>query len=773
MDLAYAPAAAKGSQRAGRFSQGRDMRHPPPNPSPRSSVPLMLARAVKLHQEGRRAQAEVLYRSILAWQPRHFEASHFLGLIRHEQGDHPEAARYLAQAVQIRPDDLNALTNHGAVLATLNDPEAALASFDRALAVAAQHPDALNGRANMLMRLGRPADALASFESLLAVKPGHVDALNNRGIVLMALGRPADALESYDRALAISPNLVEVINNRGVALRALNRSEDALASFDGAIAIRPEYAEALNNRGVTLRDLGRPDEALASFERALAFRPDYVEALNNRGIELRDLGRAEEALACLDRALAIQPDYPEALNNRAAALRSLHRPLEALACLDRLLAIRPDHAEALNNRGGALKDLERLEEALASFEAAIAVRPGYAEAHDNRGVVLTVLGRLDEASEAVEQAIRLSPRRIRGYYNLAGTRRLRPGDPQIQAMEDLARDMPSLTAAEQIDLNFALAKALADIGDHAGSFQRLLAGNALKRAQNPYDEAATLEVFERTQAAFTGQVMRQRQGLGDPSAVPAFIIGMPRSGTTLVEQILASHPDVFGAGEIGAFGEAVQACDAATDGAASGDHALAALSGEALRRLGADYLGRTRPLAPAARRITNKMPGNFFFAGAIHLALPNARIIHLRRDPVDTCLSCFSKLFTEDLAYAYDLGELGRYYRAYDGLMAHWRAVLPEGVMLEVRYEDIVADLEGEARRIVAHCGLDWDARCLDFHLTKRTVATASAAQVRQPIYHSSVGRWRVLEPFLGPLLAEIGPTPPVGIDRGASADAA
>jgi len=746
------------------------MRHPTPNPSPRSNVPMMLARAVKMHQEGRRAQAEVLYRSILAWQPRHFEAAHFLGLLRHEQGDHPEAARYLAQALQVRPDDINALTNHGAVLAALNDPEASLASFDRALAVATQHPDALNGRANMLIRLGRPADALASFESLLVVRPGHVDALNNRGIVLMALGRPAEALESYDQALALAPNLVEVINNRGVALRALQRPEDALAGFDAAIAIRPDYAEALNNRGVTLRDLGRPGEALASFDQALAFKPDYVEALNNRGIELRDLGRPEDALACLDRALALQPDYPEALNNRATALRSLGRPLDALDCLDRLLAIRPDHAEALNNRGGALKDLERLDEALASFEAAITLRPGYAEAHDNRGIVLTVLGRLDEASEAVEQAIRLSPRRIRGYYNLAGTRRIRPGDPQIQAMQDLARQMPSLAVAEQIDLNFALAKALADIGDHAGSFQRLLAGNALKRAHNAYDEAATLEVFERTQAAFTGEVMRQRQGLGDPSAVPVFIIGMPRSGTTLVEQILASHSDVFGAGEIGAFGEAVQACDAAADGAASSDHAL---TPEALRRLGADYLDRTRPLAPAARRITNKMPGNFFFAGAIHLALPNARIIHLRRDPVDTCLSCFSKLFTEDLAYAYDLGELGRYYSAYDSLMSHWRAVLPKEVMLEVRYEHIVADLEGEARRIVAHCGLDWDPRCLDFHLTKRSVATASAAQVRQPIYRSSVGRWRVLEPFLGPLLAEIGPIAPIGFDRAASADAA
>jgi hypothetical protein len=331
-----------------------------------------------------------------------------------------------------------------------------------------------------------------------------------------------------------------------------------------------------------------------------------------------------------------------------------------------------------------------------------------------------------------------------------------PGDPHLRAMQELAQDIGSLDEGEQIDLNFALSKALADVGDKDQSFQRLLTANALKRRRTFYDEAADIGFLERMQTAFTGQMMRNNEGAGEPSPAPAFILGMPRSGTTLAEQILASHPKVFGAGEIPDFARALAAIGPVSPLRAP--EAALQMSREQWRRLGAAYLGNIRARAPAAERIVNKMPDNFRFVGLIHLALPNARIIHVRRDPIDTCLSCFSKQFAGNLPYSYDLAELGRYYRAYEALMAHWRRVLPQGAMLEVRYEEIVADLEGQARRILAYCGLAWDANCLDFHRTERPVHTASVAQVRQPIYKSSVQRWRPYERFLGPLLAELGP---------------
>ena len=366
------------------------------------------------------------------------------------------------------------------------------------------------------------------------------------------------------------------------------------------------------------------------------------------------------------------------------------------------------------------------------------------------------LGRIDEAKVAIETAITLAPLRTRPYYHLALFKHMTPDEPHLRAMEKLAQNMSSLDADEQIDLNFALAKAYADIGDHKRSFARLADGAALKRKKALYDEAAEFSRFERIRKTFTGELMHSYAGLGDPSLAPVFIIGMPRSGTTLIEQILASHPKVFAAGEREDFAKAVDELHRIT-GNGSPFPETTAMSGPHLRRLGASYLQRIGAAASTADRITDKMPGNFLYAGYINLALPNARIIHARRDPMDTCFSCFSQSFGDDsLPYTYDLGELGRFYRAYEALMAHWREVLPPGAMLEVQYEEVVADLEGQARRIVAYCGLEWDARCLDFHRTERPVRTASMAQVRQPIYTSSVGRWRPYQAFLGPLRAAL-----------------
>jgi len=268
--------------------------------------------------------------------------------------------------------------------------------------------------------------------------------------------------------------------------------------------------------------------------------------------------------------------------------------------------------------------------------------------------------------------------------------------------------------------------------------------------------------LDRARQVFSPEFIRKERG-GESSAKPIFIIGMPRSGTTLIEQILASHPQVFGAGELTLFERAIGDVRSGIGGASRGDvsrhpEIVLQMSSDEFQKLGARYLAAIERLAPTASHVTDKMPTNFVFAGLIHLALPHASIIHAVRDPVDTCISCFSKLFTEGNFHTYDLAELGRYYRHYQGLMAHWHQVLPPGRILDVAYEDIVADLEGEARRIMAHCGLPWDARCLDFHSTERVVRTASAAQVRRPIYASSVGRRRAYQSMLGPLLAELPP---------------
>ena len=434
--------------------------------------------------------------------------------------------------------------------------------------------------------------------------------------------------------------------------------------------------------------------------------------------------------------------------NLGNALFELKRHEEALASYDRAIAIRPDFAQAHHGRATVLGtfELKRYEEALASYDRALAIRPDFAEAYHGRGTVLRTLGQIEEARHVLEKAVALAPRKAEFYGALAESKRFVDGDPDLILINALANDMVSLPEGDQILLHFTLAKVYADLGRHERSFNHLIDGNALKRKKIVYDEAAALAQLERTRELFTVEAMRKGRGFGDPSTVPVFIIGMPRSGTTLVEQILASHPKVYGAGELNDF-EAAMASLRGLDGA------RLRLGGEELRRIGARYLKRIRAIAPAAERITDKMPANFRYAGLIHLALPKARIIHTRRDPIDTCLSCFSILFAHNQRFTYDLAELGRYYRAYAALMKHWREVLPLEEMLEVQYEELVDNFELLARRIVAYCGLEWNNACLEFYKNKRPVWTASAVQVRQPIYRSSVGRWRLDQGTLQPLI--------------------
>jgi hypothetical protein len=333
------------------------------------------------------------------------------------------------------------------------------------------------------------------------------------------------------------------------------------------------------------------------------------------------------------------------------------------------------------------------------------------------------------------------------YLALAGVHRFAADDQLISQMEMLAADA-SLGDDDRIELHFALGKAFDDIGDVERAFEHLRRGNSLKRSHILYDEGASFAEIERIRDVFSAKLLRQCAGSGDPSQRPVFVVGMLRSGTTLIDQILASHPHVFGVGESSAMHRQ------ATMLAGPYPDALPDLDPSVWARLGAGYLQEVGARAPDVLRIVDKMPSNFLLVGLIHLALPNARIVHAVRDPLDTCLSCFSTLFRAGQPHTHDLAELGRYWRHYRTLMDHWHAVLPSGVMIDVGYEDLVTDLEGQIRRLLAHCGLEWHQRCLEFYHTDRVVRTASFAQVRQPLYGRSVGRWRAYgEQRLQPLI--------------------
>jgi tetratricopeptide (TPR) repeat protein len=472
-------------------------------------------------------------------------------------------------------------------------------------------------------------------------------------------------------------------------------------------------------------------------------------------------GSFEEALVWFERARLARPFDARPYNNLGSTLVRLGRHAQALQCYSEAKALAPDDADVHHNLGWVLEQMRRLEEAIACYQSAVRLNPMLDGSYNNLGNCLHALGRSDEAHDAYRRAIDLAPETALYYRNFAQAKRLSPDDRHYIALERLIERVDRFAPGDQSQLHFAFAQALSDTGQHQQAFTHILRANALHRPSIQYNEAATLNLFRDLSAYVSQPVLSNRRNVGNPSDSPVFVIGMPRSGSTLIEQILASHPDVFGAGERPEFGQAlVRALTPARD--ATNCIAVDALGDarpEQLAALGTDYLSRIEAAIPASRgfrRVVDKYPFNFMNVGLIHLALPNARFIHSRRAPVETCLSIFSRIF-HDVPFGYDLGELGRYFHAYDALMSHWRDVLPEGVMLEVHYEKLVGDLEGTARRMIAHCGLDWDERCLQFHQTHRQVATASALQVRRPIYHTSLRRWRPDASVLEPLYDGLG----------------
>jgi tetratricopeptide (TPR) repeat protein len=490
----------------------------------------------------------------------------------------------------------------------------------------------------------------------------------------------------------------EVMFADAVRHHQAGRIDEAVAHYERALALKPDHAEAHNNLGVALAALGRMDGAVAHYERALVLKPDYAEAHNNLGITLAALGRIDSAVAHYERALILKPDYADARNNLGNALVAEGNLDGAMAHYRRVLAISPNHAEAHNNLGHIFKTQGRFDDAMAHYGRAIANRPAYAEAHFNRAEIKT----------------------------------FRQGDPDLAALEALA-ERNGLPASKMPFIHFALAKALEDSRDYSRAFEHLRKGNELKRRQIHYDEAAIVQLFQRISDVFNVSLFDRLQGEGDPSLVPIFVLGMPRSGSTLIEQILASHPQIHGAGELKDLEKAISTVLAGCDPPIRYPECVPGLDGATLRRMGQSYLARL------------PVPG------------PNAKIIHTIRHPIDTCVSCYSKLFASGQYFSYDLAELGRYYRSYSELMAHWRSVLPPGSILDVTYEDVVNDLEAEARRLIDYCGLPWDDRCLSFHRTSRQVKTASAVQVRTPLFRNSLERWRKYEADLGSLLHELG----------------
>ncbi len=601
------------------------------------------------------------------------------------------------------------------------DLEGAEAGFRAVLDSEPDNPDALLLLGALLHKTKRAKEAVELIEAAIAMAATQKRKADPSWRVALAFakrdsGDAEGALDELNALLKKAPDSPDLIFLRAGVLQRLEREEEAIEDYEAFLKKSPDNAQALNNLGVSQRNAGKLGNAYKSFARAVAIKPNYAQAALNAGQLLDDMGQHEGAIAMLRRAHALDPGNQAAEFALIAALQTSEQAGEAERLAEKRYARDPEDVRAMVQLGN----------------------------------VRIVLGKRESAVELARKAYAREPKSAGVLSLLAETNSESDSESLLAEIEDLLSADNQHAFRNRIALNFSAARLCEKLGRHEQSFGHYIAGNAVRREQlerldKAYDRKRFEEAIDQMIAAFGPE--RLKGAGGSNSELPVFIVGMPRSGTSLTEQILASHPRAVGAGELGEIGQ--------IGGWLSNRYGFPEkLPERRLKEAAKGYLTRVGRIGKGATRVTDKLPGNFARLGLITLMFPKARIIHTRRSPMDNCLSCFAQNFSADgLSWSTDLEDLAHQSCHYHRLMDHWRAVLPPGRMLEIDYEETVADFEGQARRIVEFIGLEWDDACLRFYETERAVVTASRSQVRQPIYKSSVGRWKRYGDGVKPLL--------------------
>jgi len=714
-----------------------------------TTSPRSLATALEHFRAGRISEAEACLRMLVAAEPDHAEALNLLAAACQQRGELNEAIELIRRAVALSPQMVAAHSNLGTALNRRGQLAEAAASYRRAIDLKPEYAEAHYNLGIVLKRQGKLEEAVECYRQATRWKPRYAKAHNNLGNVLQELGRLDEAAACFRQVIELKPSHAEAHYNLGIAQLALRRLDEAVASFRRAVELKPSYAAAHYNLGLAFKQQGRFEQAVLSYREAIEHAPENASAHLNLGTALQSLGKLEEAIESFRRALERRTDFAEAHNNLGNAHQQRGELDVALGCYERAIAIRPDHAEAHHNLGITLREQGRMEPAETSFRRALEIRPDYVEAHHNLGDTLQESGRLEEAEASLRRTIELKPDYAQGHYNLSLLKKFSAGDVQIEQMEALLASECS-SDEDRLFLHFALGKAYDDLQQYDRAFGHYSAGNRWKRQQIQYSaEAQARDVSELIAFFSVERFADWGDSLSVDSELPIFIVGMPRSGTTLVEQIVASHPDAFGAGELMHVTNLAHRMSATSVDAKPFPFCLEELAPGDARSAAAAHIAALQKTAPQARRIADKMPFNFFLLGLIALLWPRSRIVHCLRDPMAVGFSCYTRNFTGQQHFAWNLKEIGAYWREYDRLARHWKQVLPTP-MLELSYENLVQHPEQQIRRLIDHCGLDWHDQCLAFHRTRRQVRTGT--DVLRPIYKQALDKWRNYEQHLEPL---------------------
>ena len=591
----------------------------------------------------------------------------------------------------------------------------------------------------VLSQTGRNEMAVDINQKAIEISPKDPEVHNNLGSTLREIGKLKEAEASYKKAITLKHNYAEAYYNLGNTLNVLGKLEEAALSYKKAISFKTNYLNAYNNLGFLNKKLGKLLEAEGNFRKAISLKPDFIEALINLGNTLKDLGRLDEAGTIYKKIIVLKPDYPEAFNNLGLIFKDLSRFGEAENCYKKALEFNPDFAEAHNNLGNALLNQAKFEEAELSFSKAIQLKPNYPEPHNNLGITLKTFGKLNQAQECFNKAIETKPTYSGAHYNLTLLKKFETKDEQFEKMNEVYLDK-SISEIDRYHINFALAKAYEDLKMFEKAFHHYLEGNATRKKYLNYDINSDIELFEQLQK-HSSKLLESSLKFDDllNNIIPIFIVGMPRSGTTLVEQIISSHSLVTGAGELEFMNQF------------GGELARGAtvVSTTSLLDFRESYLKNLQSFAKGNSIVIDKMPQNFRFIGLIAAAFPEAKIIHLKRNPAAVCWANFKILFPKSgLGYCYSIEDTVTYHGLYKNLMEHWRKVFDKRIY-DLDYELLVQNQENETRKVIDYLELNWDERCLSPHENNNNVATGSSIQVREKVYKGSSKQWLKYEPFL------------------------
>jgi len=588
-----------------------------------------------------------------------------------------------------------------------------------------QRPDAILILAKIAHEQKEYEVAIERYQQLLGIVPDHAQTHFYLGIVLEELGRTERAIEHYKKSIALTAKEPQAGAGKP-------------DSFDAAA--HGHLADACSK-------LQRWEEAIKAYQQVLAIRADDVGAMIKLGHAFTGAKLIPESILMYEQALTLLPENALVHRHLGASLLLMGQVNKAVECFDQALSLRPDYFAVRIELALALRQLGRAEEALVPLEEAIGLKPNDEEAHINLALTHKQLGQTELAMERLEQLLTINPSCGQAYYHIS---MIKPGQELIPVVEKLVSD-PKLPNGDAIYSHFALGNFFDSGKSLDQAFEHFLRANSLHRETLTYDAKENIQYVDSLIKVYSKGFFQGKRPFGSDSQLPVFIVGVPRSGTTLVEQILSSHALVHGAGETRAFPGVIYSIAQQLKYARPDPECMSFIDKKIIEESSARYLQELTLHCPTAARITDKEPGNFFRIGLIKTLFPDARIIHCQRNPLDNCISVFFHYFTA-FQSSFELTELGQFYRDYQRLMTHWENLFP-GEIFTVRYEELVVDQERVSKRLIDYLGLEWDEKCLDFHNNERNVMTPSNIQVRQPMYKNSINRWKRYEKYLKPLI--------------------